>query len=642
MRWLTVWAGMVFLCLGCAQGPGDSKPPGKKVPAQDAKAAISVIDERAPVPADRPGGGATDAAAGKRLGPEELEVVVNALTLALGSEQDAVTVAAADALRVIGPPAKAAAPALAGKLDHVQGWVRCAAMDALTAIGPDAVPALVDTFRGGPGNAPIRAAIVLGSIGPDAKQAIAALEKGMQDMPNRKDRLAQIVALIDPTHPSAAKPDSLPPGKQPPVVTVAEAPIVAAAETGDWPQFHGPRRDALCGETGLLKQWPQAGPELLWEMHGLGIGYSTVSIAGGRLFTMGDRPDGETADAEGTDAEQEHSQFVLAFDLKTRRELWATRIGGPHDDGPRCTPTIDGPLLYGIGTDGNLMCLETETGTVRWQKSLPEDFGGRMMSGWKYCESPLVDGDRLLCTPGGPERTMVALDKQTGESIWEMALPKMGPRGKDGAGYSSMVAAEIDGVRQYVQLLGRGVVGVEAQTGRFLWGYNRIANNVANITSPVVRGNLVFVTTSYNTGSALLQVVRRGDQFTAEEVYFLPARQFANHHGGVVLVGGHIYGGSGQNRGAPTCLDLATGEIAWQERPLARGSAAVLYADGQVIFRYDRGLVALVEAKPDGFQLDGTFQALSGTGPAWAHPVIHDGKLYLRHNDRLLCYDVKP
>jgi outer membrane protein assembly factor BamB len=333
---------------------------------------------------------------------------------------------------------------------------------------------------------------------------------------------------------------------------------------------------------------------------------------------------------------------VIAFDLDSRKELWATVVGPPHTDGgPRCTPTVDGSLLYAIGTDGDLVCLESDTGQVRWRRNFVDDFDGAYMAVWKFSESPLVDGNRLVCTPGGPEAMMVALDKQTGDLIWKCALPDMGDKGVDGAGYSSIVVGTICGVRQYVQLVGRGVFGVEADTGRFLWGYNPVANTVANITSPVIRGDYVFATTAYNTGSALVKISRDGDDFQAEEVYFLKSRDFQNHHGGVVLVGDYLYGGHGPNQGHPTCIEFGTGKVVWKERSPARGSAGVLYADGNLIFRYDRGEVVLIEATPEGMKINGRFRAPDGDGPAWAHPVIHDGKLYLRHADKLFCYDIR-
>ena len=412
------------------------------------------------------------------------------------------------------------------------------------------------------------------------------------------------------------------------LLVVGRGPATAA---DDWPQFRGPQRDGKCTETGLLAQWAEGQPKLLWKLAGLGRGYSTVAIADGRILTMGDRQ-----------LQGEKSQVVMAFDLATRKELWATWVGPPHSDGSRCTPTVDGALTYAVGTDGDLVCVETATGKLVWNKNFKKDFGGFMMSVWKFSESPLVDGNKLICTPGGPEATLVALDKKTGETIWKCAVPKLGGKGKDGAGYSSMVVAEIEGVRQVVQIFGRGVVGVAVDSGKFLWGYNDIANGVANITTPVVHGNHVFVSTAYGTGSALLKIVREGDGFKAEKVYFLDAKTFTNHHGGVILVGDCIYGGHGQNNGDPTCIDFLTGKIVWQQKAIGKGSAAVLYADGNLIFRYQQtGLVALVEATPKGLHVKGRFEPAANDGPAWAYPVIHDGRLYLRSHDTLMCYDLR-
>jgi outer membrane protein assembly factor BamB len=404
-----------------------------------------------------------------------------------------------------------------------------------------------------------------------------------------------------------------------------KAPTVPVTE--EWPNFRGPNWDGKSAETGLLKEWPESGPELLWSATGLGIGYSSVSIADGKIFTMGDREGG---------------QWVIALDLATRDELWAVRIGDPWETKPgsRCTPTVDGKLVYAIGTYGDLLCLETEIGNERWRKNFVKDFGGKMMTGWGYSESPRIDGDRLICTPGAKDAAIVALDKKTGDTIWKAPIPDLGERGKNGAGYSSIVIAEICGIRQYLQMMGRGVIAVRADNGKFLWNYNKIANGVANIPMPVVHGDYVFCTTSYKTGSALLKIVPSGNGLKAEEVYFLTPKQFENHHGGVVLVDGYIYGGDGQNRGAPVCLDMMTGNIMWKEDPIGKRSAALLYADGHLYFRYEKGLMALVEATPERMNVKSTFK-ISGKGPSWPHPVILDGKLYLRYDDVLYCYDVR-
>lgn len=403
---------------------------------------------------------------------------------------------------------------------------------------------------------------------------------------------------------------------------------VGTVAWGDWANFRGPRSDGRSEEKGLLKDWTAKQPELLWKMGGMGKGYSSVSIVKGKLFTMGDR---------GGD------QFVIAFDLATRKELWATKVGKGWGDGSRCTPTIDGDLAYVIGTHGDLLCVNVADGKEVWRKSFPADFGGKMMSVWAFSESPLIDGDKLICTPGGPDATLVALNKKTGSVIWKSSQGKLGPKGKDGAAYCSVVAAECAGVKQYITLTGRGVIGVRAEDGKFLWGYNKAINDVANITNPVVKGDLVFASSAYGTGSALLKLSADGQGgVKAEEVYFLDAKTFANHHGGVVLVGDHLYGGTGQNQGTPVCIEMATGKIVWKApKAEAGGSAAVLYADGHVIYRYEKdAIVALTAASPDGYKLEGTFKAAVSDGPAWAHPVIQEGKMYLRANDTLMCYDI--
>lgn len=397
---------------------------------------------------------------------------------------------------------------------------------------------------------------------------------------------------------------------------------------GLWAHFRGPQGDGKCAETGLLKSWPEEGPPLAWQIEGLGKGFSSVSIVDGKLYTMGDH---------GED------QFVIAVDLGTRKELWRRRVGEwlKHSKpGPRCTPTVDGELLYAIGTHGDLVCMETASGQERWRKNFEKDFDGKMMTGWKYSESPLIDGDKVVCTPGGPDAAIVALDKKTGDVIWKASHPPLGERGKDGAGYSSIVIGHGCGIKQYVQTTGRGVISVRADNGKFLWGYNKIANDIANIPMPVIDGDYVFCTTNYKTGCALLRLVADGEGIKAEEQYFLTYEDFENHHGGVVLLDGYIYGGSGNSKGTLVCLEMKTGKIIWKEDPLGKGSAALLYADGHLYYRYENGLMTLVEATPEGLSVKGKFMLSSVTGKSWPHPVIVDGKLYLRDHDVLMCYDV--
>ena len=409
------------------------------------------------------------------------------------------------------------------------------------------------------------------------------------------------------------------------------SPSLALREAGNWPQWRGPQRDGISRETGLMASWPQSGPPKVWTANGLGAGFSSVAVVGGRIYTMGDRRDG---------------QYVIALSEDSGKELWATRVGGRHDDefaGPRGTPTVDGELLYVVDTDGDVVSLETATGRERWRRSMPRDFGGRMMSQWMFSESPLVDGDRVLVTPGSRQAAMVALDKRTGKDIWRASLSNFGSQGADGAGYSSIVISNGGGVKQYIQLMGRGVVSVRASDGWVMWGYNRVANNIANISTPLVKDNYVFASTGYDTGSALLEISPDAEGRTkVTEKYFLQAGTLQNHHGGFVLIDGVAYGGHGQSNGFPVALELATGRMLWERtRGAGSGSAAVTAADGHLYFRYQDGTMALIAANPKQYQLKSSFTIPNVRNPSWSHPVIAGGRLYLREQDALHAYNIK-
>jgi outer membrane protein assembly factor BamB len=409
---------------------------------------------------------------------------------------------------------------------------------------------------------------------------------------------------------------------------VAAAPVPAG---GFWPQWRGPSRDGISTEKGLLSSWPNGGPRRVLAARGLGEGFAGVAIADGRILTMGDRRDG---------------QYVIALDERTGGELWATRVGGRHQEeysGPRATPTIDGALTYVMDTDGDLVCLETATGRERWRKNLPREYRSPEPN-WRYAESPLIDGDRVLVAPGARAAAIVAFQKETGTEIWRAAMPSLGPAGIDGPEYSSIVIANAGGVKQYVRLLGRGVIGVRASDGQFLWGYNRVANNVANISTPLVRDNFVFASTGYQTGGALLEILPQGAGVaTAHERYFLEARTFQNHHGGMVLIGDHVYAGTGHRMGIPICFEFLTGKVAWggNIRNAGLGSAALTAADGHVYFRYENGVMMLIEATPAGYREKGVFQIPNVVQPSWSHPVIAGGRLYLREQDVLHVYDIR-
>ena len=427
-------------------------------------------------------------------------------------------------------------------------------------------------------------------------------------------------------------------GRNPIVFAMATLAIVTlgagVVDAADWPQWRGPTRDGRSGETGLLAEWPADGPPLAWSTEGLGGGYSSLSIVGGRIHTMGDIGD---------------TQYVLALDAETGEQLWKTAIGPRWEDqfgGPRATPTVSDGRVYAMGTQGDLLCLDAADGREIWRRHMVDDFGGDLMKAmgttdWKYAESPLVDGDRVLVTPGSNDAMVVALDAATGEEIWRAGIPELGEAGADGAGYSSIVISEGGGVRQYVQLVGRGLIGLEAETGRFLWGYNRVANDIANITTPLVVDDLVFASSGYGTGSALVRLVAEGSGVRAEEVYFLEADVMQNHHGGLILHEGFVYTGTGHNKGFPVSVRFDSGEVAWGPvRNKGKSSAAVTFADGHLYFRYQNGLMVLVKATPSGYEERGSFMIPDVDNFSWSHPVISDGRLYLREQDKLYVYDI--
>jgi len=402
-----------------------------------------------------------------------------------------------------------------------------------------------------------------------------------------------------------------------------------AALAADWPQWRGPRRDGVSQETGLLKEWPKDGPKLLWQVKDVGDGFSTPAVVGDRIYLLSNK---------GADDE-----FVQALDAGNGGQLWSARLGksgpnrGPQYPGARSTPTVDGELLYALGSDGDLICLETAKGAERWRKNLRTDFGG-VAGNWAYAESPLIDGDVLVCTPGGKEATMVGLDKKTGDAVWKFASPE-----GDEAAYSSAIVVEAGGVRQYVQFLQKGLVGLDAKTHRQLWRYGRTADgSPANIPTPVAHDGLVY-SAAGKTGGALVRLKVDKGEFKAEQVYFDAALPSAI--GGSVQVGEYLYGAN-QTRGL-LCIEFATGAEKWQEKGLGAGS--VLYADGRLYVHEESGPVVLVEAAPDGYHEKGRFtppdpQAPPDhrkTGKAWTYPVVANGRLYVRDLGVLWCYDVK-
>lgn len=396
-----------------------------------------------------------------------------------------------------------------------------------------------------------------------------------------------------------------------------------------WPTFRGADRSGVSSDTGLLDHWPSDGPELIWTAEGAGRGYASVAISGGKLFTLGD----------GLSIADDEDEYLICFDQKTGQPLWHSATGAPWTSGQeswqssRSTPTVDGDRVYVLTAYGELICFST-TGHERWRRHLKDDLGGKKADGWGYSESVLIDGAKLICTPGGPECTMAALDKITGEILWTCV------RKEDrGAGHASVVLSKIGDTNVYVQTTGSGPMGVRADDGKLLWSYE-IKRTTAVIPTPIVKDDLVSFSAGYGTGGGLLRQVPDGDGVSVDEIY-PPNHKLGNKHGGIVLVGDYLYGDS-EDQGVPFCAELMTGETQWKSRGSGKKSASMTAADGKLFIRFSDGTVALVPASPDEYEEQGSFKIPgSGERPSWAHPVVVGGKLYLREGDQIYCYNVK-
>ena len=389
----------------------------------------------------------------------------------------------------------------------------------------------------------------------------------------------------------------------------------AAQAGGNWPQWRGPNRDGISKETGLLKQWPDGGPPLAWKAAGAGNGYSSFAVSNGRLYTMGLRGDKE---------------FIIAFDVATGKEVWATPHGtkafrNDRGDGPRGTPTIEGNRLYALGGNGDLSALDTATGKVVWSMNVLEKFGGEQIT-WGISESPLIVGDKLLVNPGGPGASIVALNKKDGALIWKSQSEK--------AGYSSAIALDAAGTPQVVFFTSTRAVGLDVKDGRLLWEYQKPSNRVANAATPIARNNRVFISSDYGTGGGVVEIKANGKDMVAQEIYF--NKDMRNHHSSSVLIGDHLYGFSGS---ILTAMKFDTGEIAWKDRSVGKGS--LVFADGLLYLFSENGVVGLAEATPTGYVEKGRFRIQQESLPTWAHPVVAGGRLYLRDQDTIYAYDIK-
>jgi len=395
--------------------------------------------------------------------------------------------------------------------------------------------------------------------------------------------------------------------------------LTFAVEEPYWPQFHGPKSDNISADTGLLKEWPEGGPEMAWKVTGIGDGYATVTIADGRIFTAGNIDD---------------KMVITAMDL-AGNILWRANNGSAYTKsfpGSRGTPTIDGSFVYHENPLGDVICLEAATGKEKWSVNILDKFGSKNII-WALAESVLIDGPNIICLPGGPQASIVALSKQTGRTVWKSEPTD------DLAGYATGIIVEHEGIRMILAMTGKALIGVDADSGRLLFRYEFITKYDVNATTPIFLDGQVFISGGYGNGSAMVQLNVDGGNVTATRVW--ESKELDNHHGGVILWDGYLYGAAHNfNRGSWICLDWKTGEMQYAEKGVGKGSATL--ADGLLYTYSEKRNVGLVAPTPEGHELISEFEIPSeGKGPTWAHPVVCGGRLYLRHGDVLYVYDVK-
>ena len=397
----------------------------------------------------------------------------------------------------------------------------------------------------------------------------------------------------------------------------------------DWAQWRGSNREGIVKATGLNLNWSDRKPNQLWVFRQAGAGYSAPTVVGTTLYCQGA--------ADGSD-------YAFALDIKTGVLKWKQILGAEfvqdRGNGPRGSVTVDNDKLYLVRGGGQIHCLSAVDGRKIWEKDFRKDFGGNIMSqtDWGFSESPLVDGNLVICTPGGDNGTLVALDKNTGEVVWRSK------EWTDKGGYSSPIVSEVDGVRQYIQFTRNGVAGVAAKDGKLLWKADVGGNRVAVITTPVYNDKVVYVTSGYNTGCAAVKLSKSGDTFNAETLY--SNRNLANQHGGVVLVNGHIYGFS--DGLGWTCQNLETGEVVWRHKAGDISKGAVLAVNDRLLLLDERtGLLVVAASSPDGWKEFGRMEIPERSkhesldNMVWTHPVVADGKLFWRDHELLFCYDLK-
>ncbi len=424
---------------------------------------------------------------------------------------------------------------------------------------------------------------------------------------------------VDPPEPIEERPDevAIAPSAPEAADEVANDTVPPAADVPYWPAFQGPRGDNKSTETGLLKRWPEGGPELLWTAEGIGEGYSTVSLAHGLIYTAGNNDDNTIVTA-------------LSLDGQIR---WQVPTGGAWREsypGTRSTPTIDGDRLYYQNPLGELYCLNARTGEPIWNVSVLERFGAGNIK-WALAESSLIDGDRVISTPGGPNTAVVALDKMTGATVWQSESAE-----GDAAGYATPTLAEYEGKRLLFTMTAKAIICVDADSGTLYWRFPHETRYDVNVLKPIFHDGHVFVSTGYGAGSRMVSVTVDADQVGVEGVW--TNDDLDNHHGGVVLVDGYLYGS--EFRRGWVCLEWDSGKTMYTERGVGKGS--LTYADGMLYTLSENGEMGLVPATPDGHEVVSRFKLPpQGEGKSWAYPVVCQGRLYLRHGNYLYCHDIR-
>lgn len=409
---------------------------------------------------------------------------------------------------------------------------------------------------------------------------------------------------------------------------------IGAAQPGNWPRWRGPDQNNISTDAAddLLKEWPSGGPEKLWTFDQAGLGYSSFIVVDGTLYTIGVR---------GTDA------VAIAVDTESGEEKWSTKFGSDDADGynagwgngTRSTPTYDDGMIYVLGVKGELACLNAEDGKLEWSKHLIDDFAGKW-GGWGFAESPLVDGDLVVVGPGGQDAGIVALDKKTGATQWKADEVKPGK-----AEYASTLAVTFNGERQYIRFFEKEAVSVSAKDGKVLWRVPWPRGGTAVIPTPIFKDGYLYMCSGYKAGSKLAKI---GPEYEVDVVWDEEHEVMSNHHGGVVLIDGHIYGFSDTRDGGLVCQNFMTGEGVWNQRQMPSMAKGSVFAAGGMLYCLSEndGMVTLVEASPAGFESKGQFQLEPQSdqrhvkGKIWSHPLVIGGRLYLRDQELIHCYDV--